>query len=119
MSKHIFLGNDRIVTKQIALGTGETYDNADMGVEKQYTCYSFMKIKNRRRISCRALKGKIKEAKDDKTYPSLVIYKIAPYNENMGTMIVMTRISRSTPTIMMRNGSMRDINHEVYFSMSL
>jgi RHS repeat-associated protein len=39
MSKHIFLGNDRIVTKQVALGTGETYDNADTAVEKQYTYY--------------------------------------------------------------------------------
>jgi len=39
MSKHIFLGNDRIVTKQVALSTGETYDNADTGVEKQYTYY--------------------------------------------------------------------------------
>ena len=39
MSKHIFLGNDRIVTKQIALGTGEDYDNADTGVERKYTYY--------------------------------------------------------------------------------
>jgi RHS repeat-associated protein len=39
MSKHIFLGNDRIVTKQVALGTGETYDNADTAVEKLYTYY--------------------------------------------------------------------------------
>jgi RHS repeat-associated protein len=39
MSKHIFLGNDRIVTKQIALSTGETYDNADTAVEKLYTYY--------------------------------------------------------------------------------
>jgi hypothetical protein len=39
MSKHIFLGNDRIVTKQIALGTGENYDNADTAVEKLYTYY--------------------------------------------------------------------------------
>ena len=39
MSKHVFLGNDRIVTKQVAIGTGETYDNTDTGVEKQYTYY--------------------------------------------------------------------------------
>ena len=39
MSKHIFLGNDRIVTKQVALGTGEDYDNADTGVERKYTYY--------------------------------------------------------------------------------
>ena len=39
MSKHIFLGNDRIVTKQVALGTGEDYDNADTGVERKYMYY--------------------------------------------------------------------------------
>ncbi len=39
MSKHIFLGSDRIVTKQVALGTGEDYDNADTGVERKYTYY--------------------------------------------------------------------------------